>query len=167
MYWGTHPNHLALGGQVRRPVGESQPGLKCVEGRLQLGLLLQFGWFVLAAVVTELLQLIASTSKCVVGRTVLQPRRGAADPLQQVAGHPLVLLHQSLVLLVYLQYFADTVGGGLGLGGKKQTGVLNQSTGNHNNPAKPITSVLCCKSDQRRQIQLQNWDLYSKGYGKV
>jgi len=78
----TYRNHLALGGHVGGAVAESQAGLEGVEGGLQLGLLLQLGWLVTLAVVTELLQLLLCTGQCVVCRTVLQPGRGTADPLQ-------------------------------------------------------------------------------------
>ena len=80
----TYRNHLALGGHVGGAVAESQASLEGVEGGLQLGLLLQLGWLVTLAVVTELLQLLLCAGQRVVCRPVLQPRRGATDPLQQL-----------------------------------------------------------------------------------
>ena len=80
----SYPDHLSLGGEVGGAVAEAQSRLQRVEYCLQLGLLLQLGRLVLAAVVTELLQLALRARKRVVGRAVLQPRRRASDPLEQL-----------------------------------------------------------------------------------
>ena len=80
----TYPDHLPFSRQIRRSVAEAETCLESVEDRLQLGLLLQLGWFVLAAVVSELLQLPLRSRKCVVGGAVLQPRCRASDPFQQL-----------------------------------------------------------------------------------
>ena len=58
--------------------------MESVEDRFQLGLLLQLGRLVLSAVVAELLQLALRARQRVVGRAVLQPRRRASDPLEQL-----------------------------------------------------------------------------------
>ena len=81
----------------------------------------------LTAVVPEFFQLVACASQRVVGGAVLQPGSGAADPLEQVAGHALVLLHKTLVLLVHLQHLTDTVGSCFSLNEREDTSSIRLS----------------------------------------
>lgn len=82
----AHRDHPALGGHEGRPVAEAQLGLQRVEVDLQLALLLHLGRLVQAPVVAEVLQLLLHGVHRVLGRPVLQPRDGTADPLQQLWG---------------------------------------------------------------------------------
>ena len=83
---GAHRDHPALGGHEGGPVAEAQLGLQRVEVDLQLALLLHLGRLVQAPVVAEVLQLLLHGVHGVLGRPVLQPRDGSADPLQQLQG---------------------------------------------------------------------------------
>jgi hypothetical protein len=80
----TYSNHLAFSWHVGGAVGEAQFGLQGVEVGLELGLLLDTGWLVLAAVGAVLLQFLLHADQAVVGLAALQPGHGAADPLQQL-----------------------------------------------------------------------------------
>lgn len=80
----TYRDHLSLGGHEGGPVAEPKLGLQRVEVDLQLALLLHFGRFVEAAVISEVLQLLLHGLHGVLGQAVLQPRDGATDPLQQL-----------------------------------------------------------------------------------
>lgn len=82
----AHRDHPALRGHEGGPVAEAQLGLQRVEVDLQLALLLHLGRLVQAPVVTEVLQLLLHGVHGVLGRPVLQPWDGAADPLQQLRG---------------------------------------------------------------------------------
>lgn len=80
----TYRHHLALRRHEGGPVAEPQLGLEGVEVNLQLALLLDLGRFVEAAVVSEVLELLLHGLHGVLRHTVLQPRDGTADPLQQL-----------------------------------------------------------------------------------
>ena len=80
----THRHHLALGRHECGAVADAQLGLQRVEVDLQLALLLHFGGLVEPAVVPEVLQLPLHLGHGLLRRAVLQPRRGAPDPLQQL-----------------------------------------------------------------------------------
>ena len=104
-------DELTLGGKVGGSVGQPQLGLQGVEVGLQFGLLLHPGRLVLPPVLAVLLQLLLDGHQGVPALAGLQPWQSPSDPLQEVAGESLVLLHQPLVVLVHLQHFADPVGG--------------------------------------------------------
>merc|ERR1719430_751192 len=108
-------NQLTLCWHVGWPVGQPELGLEGVEVGLKLGLLLHPGGLVLPPVLPVLLQLLLNCNQRVAALSGLEPWKGSPDPLKQVAGKPLVLLHQPLVVLVDLEYLADPVGGHLSL----------------------------------------------------
>ena len=55
---------------------------------------------------------------CIVSGSVLESGARTLNPLHQVGGQFLVLVHETLVLLVDAKHLQDAVGGGLGLGDK-------------------------------------------------
>ena len=75
----------------------------------------EFIYLLVAAVVAELVESLLDLLDGVVGGSVLEGGTGSVDPLEQVGGQLLVLVHKTLILLVDAQDFEDAVGGGLGL----------------------------------------------------
>lgn len=67
----TYRNHFAFGGHVSRSIGQTQLGLQRVEVGLQLGLLLNTGRLVLAAVLSVLVQFLLHAGQRIVRLTGL------------------------------------------------------------------------------------------------
>lgn len=80
----THRYHLPLRWHKSWSVADAEFSLECVEIDLQLALLLDFGWLVHTAIVTEVLQLSSHGHHRLFWRTILKPGCCTANPLQQL-----------------------------------------------------------------------------------
>lgn len=102
-------HHFSFRGHVRRSVAQPQFRLQSIKVRFQLGFLFDAWRLVLASIRPVLFQLLLTASKGIIGLPIREPRHRSSYPFEQIGSQALVLLHKTLVLLIHLQYLADSV----------------------------------------------------------
>ena len=77
-------DHLSLGGDISRSIGQTELGLQCVEVGLQFCLLLNARRLMFAAIFAVLFQFLLHGHQGVARLATFQPGQCAADPFQKL-----------------------------------------------------------------------------------
>ena len=72
-------------------------------------------FLLIAAIIAELIKTLLDLVDCIVRGAIFECWSCSLNPLEQIRGQFLVLVHETLILLINAQHFQDTIGGGLGL----------------------------------------------------
>lgn len=102
-------HHFPFRGHVRWSIAQSQLRLQSIEIRFQFSFLFDARRLVLASIRPVLLQFFLTAGEGIVGLPIREPWHRSSYPFEQIGSQALILLHKTLVLLIHLQYLADSV----------------------------------------------------------